>query len=325
MSAIFAILMFLETGVLASSFDVGKFQEQLKQGTQGWVHANVEKWGYTVFTHRDPSDFFTHFEFPLRGSSSSAKEAIKKLTRHDRIKIIGEYIENEAPIPHILVDKLEMIEKFTHSIEAPPYDYEAQLPADLIGQNKLIGKVHAVVADGKAMVIEYKDAVIPVLVNEPTQSNQLYRNDKISLTYKILDFPIRPLHLKLMGDLQILESMVSLHGLGRVLEGSLTLFPKSPQVAFNVFALHVVDGHSISREFTIVNFDNPSIFEAIRDTLQKLWDENKSTLIAGRNKFINPRVRLRVLGTINVIHPSQANPQILVDKLSDIQGIEIEK
>ena len=90
------------------------------------------------------------------------------------------------------------------------------------------------------------------------------------------------------------------------------LFPASPQVKFNVFALHQKDQDGVSKEYTLVNFEDEKVFEAIRNKLQSLWDSSPDAVINSRNKLLNTKIRIRATGTFNVVDPGQANPQIML-------------
>jgi hypothetical protein len=86
-----------------------------------------------------------------------------------------------------------------------------------------------------------------------------------------------------------------------------------------VFALQVKQSQGIELTYTIVNFSDVNLFTEIREMLQKKWDESILTAKPGRNMWINPEVTLTVSGIKNVVSPVQANPQILVNQLTDIQ------
>jgi hypothetical protein len=98
------------------------------------------------------------------------------------------------------------------------------------------------------------------------------------------------------------------------------MFPKSPQVIFNVFAVLQELPGGMQRQYTLVNFDSPEKFTAIRTKLQDAWDAGgPDAAKSGRNKLISTKVRVRVTGTFNEIDPNQANAQIVLDSADSVQ------
>ncbi|MGD1917975.1 MAG: hypothetical protein ACFCAD_03275 [Pleurocapsa sp.] len=82
-----------------------------------------------------------------------------------------------------------------------------------------------------------------------------------------------------------------------------------------------VDTQNIIRYFTLINFDNMTEFNRIRQKLAKIWDENSETAISGRNKLINPEVTIEAQGIANIISTEQANPQILLNSANDVYAL----
>lgn len=302
-------------------------EKQLKEtGLKGWVHGATESLNLYVFTYREPGNFFAHQEFPLVPGNETVERALKKFKRHDEIVLKGTFLANQAPITHIWVSQIDLINAYEPPTPAPePYPYKAQLPEDLFGKNEILAKVHAVANNGKVLVIEYKDAIVPVLVGDPALARGLFRNDKVQLEIEVRDFPSKPTHLALdlhsKKPIIVVDRMVDWHGKKGSVEGPLVLFPKSPQVSFNVFAIQVADDQGILREFTLVNFENTKVFEEIRNKLQKFWDSETKGIENGRNKLIHRNVRIKASGVFNVVDPGQANPQVLLTGPESIQLI----
>jgi hypothetical protein len=305
--------------------------EELEQmlsgaGLQGWIHAAVPEKNLYVFTYRDPENFFEHLEFPLTTSEVEVDKILETLGRHDEVIVKGAFKVNAAPIKHIDAKEIIIVKKFEgHGAEK--YKYESKVPEELEGKTELLGKVHAIADEGRILVIEYKDTVIPVYVSDASLTSKLYRNDKIKMKYKIRKSPGRPTHLSLDKDanppIVVTDPIVAIHGKQGSVEGHLILFPKSPQVLFNVFAVQKVDPDGVKREFTLVNFDDPKVFESIRHKLQNIWDRGTASKIAnGRNKLIHLGVKLKATGTFNVVDQGQANPQILLEGPENIVQVE---
>ena len=124
---------------------------------------------------------------------------------------------------------------------------------------------------------------------------------------------------ELAEPVKVLENIEDGHGSKIILEGPLVMFPKSPQIVFNVFALREEAGDGVTRNFTIINFADFDLFFAIRDKLQKVWDDNVATSEYDRNKYINRKIWLKVTGSKNVVAADQANPQIVPAEIEDVE------
>lgn len=301
----------------ASDISFEELETQLKgAGLQGWIHGAVNEYNQYVFTYRTPGNFFDHTEFPIVTENPEVEKFLKTLTRHDEVIIKGSFLNNGAPIRHISADDISMVKKFEEGLPYPKYQHEAKLPEDLLNKSELTGKVHAIVDGGKILVIEYKDAIVPVVVSKPEAAKDLFRNDKITLKYKVKKHPHLPAHVSVdftkTEPIKVTDKLVEWHGKEGSVTGTLVLFPKSPQVQFNVFALQVTDEQGVKREITLVNFEDAKVFEAIRNKLQEVWDKSPQKIVNARNKFLNLNVTLKATGTFNVVDPGQANMQILL-------------
>lgn len=316
------ILLFLScfflfgTSAFSATPSLATIEKALKtSGQTGWVHGASPELGLYVFTVRDPNDFFSHQEFPLVTTTQNLEREIARLNRHDEIRIKGSFLNNGAPIQHIQVDQVEII-KSQEPLSPAEHQYEAHFPQDLLGKTEVVGKVHAIAEGGKVLVMEIKDGVVPVIVKRPELTRQLFRNDFLKVKVKLKKHPQEPSHLVLdlnhPSPITVLGSIQSWHGKHGTIEGPLVLFPKSPQVVFNVFAIQVTESNGLKREFTLVNFENTEVFKKIREKLQSAWDKDPSNTINGRNKLIQPDLRLKATGVFNVVDPGQANPQILL-------------
>ncbi|NBX68530.1 MAG: hypothetical protein EBR01_06170 [Proteobacteria bacterium] len=311
-------------GKLESDTTMEEIQRMLEgNGLQGWIHGAVNEYSQYVFTYRVPGNFFDHYEFPITTENPEVKKFLESSNRHDEVIIRGSFLANGAPIQHIDAKEIYLYQKFEDGLGHGKYTHEAKLPEELEGKTELKGKVHAIVDGGKVLVIEYKDAIIPVVVPKPELAKDLYRNDKITLQYKLRKHPHLPAHVAVdvskTNPIVVTDSLVKWHMKQGSLTGTLVLFPKSPQVQFNVFALQVVDNDGVKREITLVNFDDPKAFEAIRNKLQEWWDEKPQNIINARNKYLNLNVQVKATGTFNVVDPGQANMQILLKGPENIE------
>jgi hypothetical protein len=302
--------------------DMVAFEASLKSdGVQGWVHGRLGP--LAVFVFREKGDFFRYAIFPLVSHIPNIKTDLESLKRHDKIRIKGEFIDNGAPQKHIYVTELNVVERWDGGggESVPPYEHEAKIPEDLMTRTDFIGKVHFAAQDGSMVVCEYKDAVVPV-VGIPGKANNLYRGDKVKIRFKIQSHPRRPAHLVLDDTVdkpvEVLERLVDLHGRVTCVDGTLVKFPKSPEVSFDVFALQRTDSDFVTLDYTLVNFEDVELFKAIREKAASAWNQHPETVVNGRNKLHNPRLNVKACGTLNVVSPSQANPQVLINKIEDL-------
>lgn len=302
--------------------DIEFIRAQLKgEGLGGWIHAAVRDQYMFVFTWRDPNNFFVNIQLPVSSKDSQVLAALGHLRRHDQVLVKGDYYNNKAPLPHIEVTSLEIVNKYNGPVS--DYVYES-FPDEILSSNRLIGEVHIVTQNGSVLVIEYKDRVFPVFVPNPEVTRKLYRGDKIEIDYVATMQSNRPTHLTLVGKqpIRLIEQIACGHNKPLELTGELVMFPQSPQILFNVFALSIADAEDVQREYTLVNFTDMDLFTALRERLQKAWDENLDSVLMDRNKFINPKIRITARGIKNVVSADQANPQILINNLDDL-SIEI--
>ena len=295
----------------------------LEQGRlPGWIHAAVHGRGLYVFTYRKPTDFFSFADFPVEAVSDAVAARLLTVKRHDAVLLKGRFKVNAAPIHHIELEDFQVVTPYVADETAPPRMPEAAIPDDLLGATELIGKVHAVNDDGRIFVIEYKDAVIPVFVPVANLTAGLYRNDKVHVVFQFAMNPPRPTHLWLdtaaAKPLEVLERLLDKHGKPFTGEGALVRFPPSPQIITDVYAVQVVDTDGVSREYTLLNDRDPTIFAKIHDKLAAAWKMRPAQVIDGRNKLLNPSIQVKAVGTFNLISPSQANAQIILDSADNV-------
>jgi hypothetical protein len=296
-----------------------KMERALQSGQpiEGDIHGAFPELEQYVFTYRERDDFFDFVEVSLIPATPQVATVLAGLRRHDRIRIQGVLADNRSQQPHVEVSSLEVVSRYEASPPIPAYEHAAEIPDDLVGKDNELFLVHAVVANGAVLVVERSDVVLPVFVRRPELTRELARNDVVRLHYEIRSRPDRPVHLELADvaqPVEVVDSITALHGRTADLEGALVLFPQSPQVRFNVFAVLEPLAGGAQRQFTLVNFDDTAKFTAIRNKLQAAWDSaGPDAAVSGRNKLISTQVRVRVKGIYNQIDPNQANAQIVLD------------
>ncbi len=320
----FFLLAFLIVSSTASAaVDMAALAAKIKDGSAILeVHGAVADAHLYVLTYRDPSDFFSFVNMSAYGNNSQVDQILFSLLRHDRVMVKGT-LEYHNTQPHVAIDRIDIVYVFAEGADFGKYQHTVKIPQALYGLDHFIGKVHALAAP--MIVVEYGDAILPLVVDKAHAQllTGLGRGDKIDLYFKIANDPPAPTHLKLntgvSSPLVVLESAMSEHGNTVEFKGSLVLYIKSPQVMFNVFAFTRDMGDGVTRDYTLVNFDDAKVFQAIRDKLQAMWDAQVATSEIGRNKFINTKVRVTARGIVNYVDPSQANPQILLKSVADVQ------
>lgn len=326
-----ALLVSLSFSTLACStakaVDLKQVEQELtSSGVTGWIHGSVGERKLFVFTYRDPKDFFDYIEMSVVAPDPVLLGQLRSLKRHDKVRLKGKFLFNPSPQKHILVSSIETIKPYESAFPAEPYSHLARVPDELLGLTRATFLVHAVGGDGHILVTEYKDAVLPIFVRDAKLTQGLYRGDVIELKFGVQGHPKNPTHLVLdeHGDqpLKVLESIRAKHGKPAVVEGALVLFPKSPEIQFNVFAVQEELPAGLKRQYTLVNFDNPELFKKIRAALQKAWDNAPRQYVNGRNKLISTRIRVKATGTFNEVDPNQANPQILLPSEDSLQIME---
>lgn len=320
-------LLFSFLSVAHSEIPISEIEQKLKtEGLEVWVHGAVPNQSLYVVTYRRSDNFFVFADLSIYPASADARNILLSSKRHDRVRVWGRLVTPEGTTqPHIAADKITVLEKFRGLDPYPPYDRKTEIPKDLNGKTEFIGKVHALLHGGEILVVEFGDAVLPVFIEEKFRglTTTLHRGDKIKIQFVIQRGPRKPTHLNLNPALEkplsVLFSSVSEHERILTKSGSLVMFPQSPQIQFNVFALQQDIGDGVVLEYTLVNFESPEFFRQLREKLQAAWDAHSSTLKTGRNKLYNPKIRIEATGPINVIDPNQANPQVLIKSLDQIR------
>jgi hypothetical protein len=311
----------LSTGALA--VDLAKVEADLKgEGAVGWMHGATEHLGLYAFTIRNPENFFDYVIVSLVDSESVSRAKLAEFSRHDKVRIQGEFLDNSSPQKHVLVKAIELVKKYEPAAGAmPDYQYQTDLPKDLLGLNSAKLLVHAIGGEGHILVTEFKDAIVPIFVRNAALTKDLFRNDIIEARFRVQSHPSRPAHLRLLENepqpIKVIERIQQKHLQAADMTGSLVMFQKSPDIIFNVFAVQELLSDGLSRQYTIVNFKDPEIFAKIRQKLQDAWTE-KPDSINGRNKLVSQKLKVRVRGVFNIVDANQANAQILVESPDQI-------
>jgi hypothetical protein len=322
-----AFLFSFSASFNAYAVDLNQIQKELgTTGVNGWIHAAVPAQGLYVFTYRNPQNFFDYIEMSLVSYDKSIMNQLAGFERNDQVLVKGAFLDNPSPQKHINVSSIQMVKHYVSGYPSDPYQHEARIPDDLLGKTSATFLVHAIGGDGHILVVEYEDAVVPVFVTNAALTQGLARNDVISLKYKFQALPNHPTHLNIdesqPSPLTVVDSIMAKNQKSATLEGALILFPQSPEIEFNVFAVEEQLPNGLKRQYTLVNMDDPTVFTQIRLALQKAWDQHPKDYVNGRNKLVSSRIRVKATGIINEVDPSQANAQLLLKSVNSIQIIE---
>lgn len=293
-------------------------EEELQgDGAVAEVHGAPHDLGHYVAVIRDKEDFFKYEFYSLLGESPEVKEVLAKIKRHDKIRVWGE-LESFGPQKHLKLRQI-VIEKPAEAL-SHNYERKAEFPASFPdAQTPFRALVHAIVKDKRLLVVEYKDAVLPVRVPSSVEIPDLYKNDIVEMKAVITDHPGNPSHLR-ASEITQKEAIVKIHGTPLEKQGVLIKFPKSPIVSFDVYALKETLPDGLSRQYTLINFENQELFAQMRAKLASYWNAGDASQIKnGRNMLINPSVIVKAKGIGNMVDRSQANPQIVLSKLEDIE------
>lgn len=331
-----AVLVVSAISASAHAVDLAQVEKDLKgAGAVGWIHGAVESQQIFVLTIRNPDNFFDYVELSLTTESVDIQKQLSSFHRHDQVRVKGSFLDISAPQKHIDVTAIELVKRYdSPEPVTDPYPHQAQVPDDLLKLPNSTGTflVHAVAADGHILVTEFRDVIVPFYVKNADRTRSLYRGDLVRIHFKIQRRPHEPVHLNIdetpdsahpeRAPLEVLESIRDVHGRNLTLEGRLILFPQSPEIRFNVFAVEQGLSDGLKRQFTLVNFTDPALFQKIRETLQAAWNRHPHAFVNGRNKLISTAVHVRVSGVGNEVDSSQANPQVLISDLNALTVIE---
>lgn len=293
-------------------------------GLKGTMHGANRELGTYVFTWAHPGGFFRNENLSLVAGTPEIEAQLAALDRHQAAVVWGKLVRVTAGQSHVRVEKVEPGEKWDPGVKTEPRDRpDAAALARRLGRRKqLEAMVHAISTDGSALVVEYRDEVIPVQV-PPTEALRkqvagLYRGDRIRFRYTVAEYPKRPLHLVLTSSpeadqkaLEVQDGIHAQHEKERTLEGNLVLFPKSPALRRAIWGVEEKGPDGLHRYFTIFNFDDLKDQDAIDAMLQAAWSGEPRGVKDARNKYVHTKVRVRVTGKVSNPAQNQANPTLI--------------
>ncbi|MGV3723166.1 MAG: hypothetical protein ACO1SX_19875 [Actinomycetota bacterium] len=293
-------------------------------GLKGSMHGSVPSLDTYVFTWSSPRGFFQNQNLSLVPATPEVGAQLAAMSRHQAATVWGTLVRVNAGQSHVRVERVRPGEKWDPGVRTTPMERikPEKLKRELSRKNELNALVHAIGEDGSALVVEYRDEVIPVQV-PPVEALRksvagLFRGDRVRLQYRIAEYPKTPLHLLLTPDLEtgktgleVTDSLHALHEQTRTVEGNLVLFPKSPALRRAIWGVEERGPNGLHRYFTIFNFENQEEQAKIDALLQGAWSSSPEGVKDGRNKYIHTRVRVRVTGKVNNPAHNQANPTLI--------------
>ena len=321
----------------AFKFDRGLIQSQLaNDGLVGWIHGAVSQYKTYTFTYRlqdenDPMAFFKAEQFSLVPSSAEVAAELRLLKRHDKVRLFGTILANGSPIPHLMISKIEIIERYP--LATNNY-YETDI-SKLIDKEKIeiLAQIHATASSpelGTGLVLEWQDVLLPVAI--PRELNDLatplYRGDIIKISLKLVNSGHKTQHFILDSSvnspLKVVDSILNCHNQMREVTGYLAKFDRSPAITTDVYAIRVVDKNGIGRNFTLFPASQESdkfieVFRSISAKAKAAWTNDLLDSVVVRNFRKKESVIVKAQGKINVVSSEQANAQIYIENSEDVQ------
>lgn len=328
------LIKFLPLIILSFSSVIFANREVLKErlaspgGALLEVHGSVEDQSLIVLTMRSPNNFFVFEHYSAFGVTEQLHSQLLNLTRHDKILVWGEIVENRSQQGHIEVSSFVVQTAYNNPHNPDEYDYAGSLPEELKNKNVSEFLVHAIHKNGEILVLEYKDRIVPVFVKPELahHTKNLARNDLVRIHFEVARHPEAPLHLRLSSTqtnpVEVIEGVMGLHGKPADVTGYLVLFPQSPQVLFDVYAIWETLDYGLRRQYTLINFEDSELFKQIREKCAAAWATSPYDYINGRNKLAHKTIRFRAKGHFNQVDANQANVQIVIDNINDLEWVQ---
>ena len=130
-------------------------EELTNTGLIGRIHGAASQSQMFVMSVREPNNFFSHREFSLLTNDRKNLNALTQVNRHDLVCIQGYFLPNPSPQQHITVNSIQVLEPWSPPEGFTPYQREVVLTSELRDQSSLLGKVHAIAAQGKILFEDF--------------------------------------------------------------------------------------------------------------------------------------------------------------------------
>ena len=304
------------------------------KGAKGLVHGSVPETDMYVFAYGDPIRS-THYS--LIPANATINAELKKIARNQIVTIYGNTAGKGTPQQHVIVKKIEAGEVWNPKISDDPkitleYSKEPRTPelAKHLKEKKEIDcSVHALLHEGKVLIVNYGGHIIPVHVKEKDTrwTKDLWSTDKIRLRLAVRNHEQGPPHVSLRDEkdiapVKVLESITEIQGKERKVKGSLVLFPKSPLLNIDIWGVQEKDPVSgLTRVYSLYNFNNEKDAQKIDEVMRAAWYKQRKGFIQYSSSFYHPEIRIEISGTVNQLVRNQRNP-ILEIKSRDIKFLQ---
>ncbi|MBI3549207.1 MAG: hypothetical protein HY078_09225 [Elusimicrobia bacterium] len=281
-------------------------RELTNEGVVGLIHGAVADARQFVLAVHNPNDFFDYRLFPLRLDRQQFEEIQKlKLERHDLVRVKGALAGDP---PHVRVTSVTLERRDPTDFSNQTLEIRRPIdPAEFAQPKKIFGLVHGVLREGRQVVLEYQDGILPLTLDEADDAHaaaaldKLWRGDIVEVTVGLRRRPGAPPHFYFdaKAGVRVLDSVRAMQNKPFTAEGPLVLFPRSPITSLDVYAVRVhYPQWGVTRNFTVANFSDHDVWQAGNAKLSAAWTASRATAQQGRNKFINLKLIVRVSGTL---------------------------
>lgn len=298
-------------------------KELLKtKGVTGLVHGSVPGSDLFVFVYGDPTRGGERFS--LIPANDDIKAKLQKTSRHQSVTIKGTLQEKGTLQKHILLEDIKLGKVWNPEIKFKytnqPYSSPEELKKQLEEKKDINCVVHAVLHDGKVLIVNHKGDVIPVHITDPKWTKDLRSSDQINLRYKIRPHTEGPLHVSLkiednIPPIKVLDAILPLTKNKEkvTLQGSLVWFPKSPILTRETYGIRVKGSNGLERTFSLFNLTDAKDADKINKILQAAWDKKTEGFIRSTSLFYHPEIKIKVSGRVNHFAVNQRNPLVDLD------------
>ena len=266
----------------------------------------------------NPNTRFRGSRMSVFSQDPEVLEKFKDLRRDRAVRIQGELVPTASPQPHINVTALTFAdEPFQYNREEYKHAFDDSIFAGRTTA-KLLGTVHAIIGKGEAIVMNFEDMILPIMVDEKWQpiAAKLWRADRIQVDVSIQQVPGRPTHFytrtAAQEAIKLVDKISNCHGNTITLEGDLMRLNSQ-----NFLGVKSVDANGVPLVFLIL----PGAAGA--DAAKAAWGDfefNPATDTEGRNHFYRNGIKVRVTGEARVLDPGVAHTQIWIE---DAAGFEV--
>ena len=303
----------------------GYMNRQLKhQGLTGYIHAANTATKTVVLTVNEPGGKSRNVA--LIAETPALWNQLNTLQRYDLVRVKGERVYRLYPQAHVVINRLTVLKRWQPDVAKglPALHADPNLANPfmaLIDQPTLTGTIHAVAGQGHVLLLDYKGAVYPLVAPDNTQTQHLWRGDRVTLRLSMMVTPNSPLHLMLEpatpGDtkrpVDVLEAIKTLHNQPTEAKGYLVLYPKSPAMAKDSWALaHTLPEGGV-RYYLLESAWGKQGQMSLDRYLAHLWQSDPHAAEAGRQKWLKPQLLLQAKGLVWVEQPNQFQPRLRVN------------